>query len=389
MLYTDNKRKMQERMKEYLKKKTINYSVFWFDLNCKLHGIKKSRIVHKLLKDVGDTDSITNYHEFANKIKKYLGKDFLTIPCYGSESLHYGHINMFYNYAGISERVNAKIFPAIEHGISVRKRDDQELRIYSNFVFQTNYKKEHIQERNTLKPVFKVGPYIHYSEKYYSEEKEKKLKRTYGRILTVFLMHSFEHYDLTTDVGIVKKIMEYGKNDYDTVMVCVYWNDVNKEVYKKFEEAGAVLVSAGYREDSKFMPRLKTILSISDTIVSNGIGTFTGYARYMNKPVEILAIDSVDKQPDMFRKYFELFPHGNLSDELERKQEEFINFYWGSKRDILSREQMKNLITLNEKIYETSKGIFDKYDSTIELMLESDNLLRAEEKELLIESIKR
>ena len=71
---------------------------------------------------------------------------------------------------------------------------------------------------------------------------------------------------------------------YDTVMVSVYWNDVESKLYGMFEKCGAILVSSGFRGDKAFISRLKTLISLSDCVCGNAFGTHIGYAMYLNKP---------------------------------------------------------------------------------------------------------
>lgn len=373
-------------VKEIIKKNTVEKNIYCLDLIYKIRNRDRNNRVESLLRSVQGIDSILEFDKFKEAVIPYLKKDFLSYSHYGNESMHYGHLNSLYDYAEIQEPVNTKVLPCMEHGITLtmrRCREDEELRIFHNFVYQSKYKMDKIHKRNPWKPVFCIGPYIHYAQKYYDEEKESVLKKKLGKVLTVFLMHGLETYDNHYDnTFLVDYIMDYAKDKFDTVMVCVYWGDVQIPIYQHFKERGAMLVSAGYREDCNFMRRQKTILSLTDQVICNGVGAFTGYSYYMKKPLvmmdfrvealqgeegkeRLVDFDEESKEYDLF---IEAFSSVTPTDEQREKQRELIEFYWGTQNR--SKGEIRDLLSLSKKILTRSKYTFDRFDEVVQYYYE-------------------
>lgn len=56
--------------------------------------------------------------------------------------------------------------------------------------------------------------------------------------------------------------------------------------------------------------------------------------------------------------------------------------------DTLSKEKMKNLISLSKKILKNNKGQFAKFDSTIQELLENDKDYLNEEEKVVVPGCK-
>lgn len=98
--------------------------------------------------------------------------------------------------------------------------------------------------------------------------------------------HSTECTDLIyKDVEFVDRVLKKYKKKFDTIQACMYWADINSSIYDYLVEKGIHVVCAGYRFDSMFNSRLKTIFQLSDAIACGEAGSYIGYALYYDLPV--------------------------------------------------------------------------------------------------------
>lgn len=370
---------------QYLNKmKDITYkkNIYINDYIIRISQFMKNIAIEKEVNRFKSIDSIESIQELETEVNRVIkSKMLLYNSCFARESLLYGHIDSLYHYAGLGN-YNPIYLPKVEHGVnftetSMARRD---LRICPNLVFQGEYKKKMIHSLSPLTPVFSVGPYIHYASHYYSKSLIEKIKKQYGKTLLVFPPHSYEKssmdYDMKNFVDYVMK--KYG-NSYKTILVSSYWLNLNSPIYKMFTAKGAKVVSAGARFDPNFIRRLKTIISISDKVVCNDIGTHIGYSVYMGKPVEIIKtkIEKKDatvfssKETSTYSKNYELFydafgEHGSHSENLQK--ELYIKF-WGGNDIIRTPEEIVNIVKISEKILKYSNGNINQYHTSVKKLL--------------------
>lgn len=149
-----------------------------------------------------------------------------------------------------------------------------------------------------------LGPYISYVKSLYSYEKLERMKKKLGRTLLVFPLHSvddkeYTEYDIDEFIREVDAIKD--QYCYDTVMVCMYWRDIHTNTFIPYKKKGWKIVTAGHRLDSNFLRRLRSIILLSDMVVTNGVGTHVGYAVCLNKPVYIMDLPSYSTTIDVIR----------------------------------------------------------------------------------------
>lgn len=373
----------------WLKNKTIHRKIYWFDLLCKVKGYKSERLTKKIVKTLKDIDPIQDYENFSEKIWPLLqSKQYLAYASCGAESLHYGHLNALYEYAGADKKVNPMIFPAMEHAVAyghIKRRNEEEIKRNLSFIYQSRYRKAEIHAVNKWKPVFCIGPYIHYAKSYYNEEELKNLKRKYGKVLTVFAAHNREDQTLEyNDQELVDFVMDYAKeNSYDTVLVSVYFADVDKAIYKNFQERGAVLISAGFREDFRFINRLKSIFLLSDMVMANNVGSPIGFCYYLNIPYMMVA--KLAKRPNdeiLFQTPISVENHmisrkklSYLStlEKMSKEEKEVYNelyLYFSGERELTkSPQEIRAMIDVMNLMMKRTKGIYVNYDKAVQELL--------------------
>jgi len=164
----------------------------------------------------------------------------------------------------------------------------QKHNIYSfvkNIITFSRYR-ENILKRNVFdKNIVCVGPYILHVDSLLSSYDLLKLKRKLGRVLTVFPSHSIE--SITSQYSVQEFCDEIEKVrssfQFDSVIICLYWKDIQIGLSKEYVERGYKVTTAGYKYDFYFLNRLKSIILLSDFTMSNNIGTHIGYCICLKK----------------------------------------------------------------------------------------------------------
>lgn len=144
-------------------------------------------------------------------------------------------------------------------------------------------RKEHVEAVIKDKDIYPIGPYIHYAPDYYDEERLAAEKKRLGRTLLVFFSHSGTGESVTFDLdALIEKINSIRK-DFQTVVISLFWSDINSEIEKRLKDEGYLIFSSGHRYDYYFLSRQKTMIKLADMTMSNSISTHIAYCSYLNK----------------------------------------------------------------------------------------------------------
>lgn len=370
----------------------------------KLKDLKKNKNVNYIVGTSESIDPIQDYPIF----KKFVIKDVkyyhdkmveqtrkrfgIDRSEFGSEGLFYGHRKAFFDYAGVNNNKSRFLFPCFEHGVDFRIRDKLLLRDpkrYENHSFVTisHYKNAMLHAALPYSPVYNIGPYLLYAEPYYTSEKLKELKEKFGKTALLFPGHSYEGSTVTLDEDkFVDDVMNRFKNDYDTILISVYWNDVDKPIYDKFEAAGAKLVSSGFRGDQNFSRRQRAIIELADVVASNMEGTYIGYAIALKKPffmfntrarlhdTDWIGTEEEEREYEktidgMFNAFTpnpeatntDIINGSAFTEEQKQMQHDFYTRFYGTPELFRTKEQARTIISLSEKLVKaggaTVKGI--------------------------------
>ena len=390
---------------QLLKKNLIHKNIYISDFFTRVKGIKQNAVVNSLQEKVKDIDSIKDYSKFAQVIRECVPKgSALTIRCYGGESLLYGHLHALYKYAGIDTKPNIRAFAKLEHGIDsyASKCSPEDINFVENYIFQGSYKKEQIHSLNPYRPVFTIGPYINYAQEIYTQQEMVRLKERFGKTLLVFPFHCYEFskgfYD---DKKFVSYVMNDLAKDFDTVLISVYWNDVDDPIYSKFKIMGAKLVSSGFRGDPNFINRQKTIFQLSDAVCGNSFGTQIGYAMCLDKPYMYIDtglsyIDKMHRRTEVelaHHQSFDLSLRQAVSDfvpansETIKKRECLYSKYWGGNSELKTQSEIRAILNLGQYIFDKSHGTQSKFDAIVKEILNKPELISEKMYEQLIKSL--
>lgn len=350
---------------------------------------KNNDIIREKVEECFNIDSILNFQEFKDLVMSWkLEPDFMNsvneYKCVGSESLFYGQLKALCDYSGVSYKNSSLLIPKAEHGPDFweRERGLVNGECDFNYLFQGDYKVEAIHRMNPYTPVYVIGPYVYYAQDYYTEEKFSELKRKLGKTLLVFPFHSYETRTLTyNSEQLVDDIMDNIAKDFDTVMVSIYWNDVDSELCNLFKKRGAILVSNGFRCDDNFIRRLKAIIQLSDATIGNDLGSHIGYSVCLGKPHIFLnnhkcKVVSEDEEMKLTNlddnkknKNFEIacdeFSLNKYYNHSNADNSQFYNKFWGGKKYIKSKEQIKAIFDISKNILDNSMGFRQNFDKSV------------------------
>lgn len=220
------------------------------------------------------------------------------------------------------------------------------------------------------RPIFKIGPYINYSEDYIHEFWNEMITSIFGKVLLVMPGHTSNKS--TYSEGVIKSLIDYIDNikrKYDTIILAGFHDDIHKGNCKLYQDEGWIVVSSGHVNNEFFYNRLKTIINLSDYVISNKVGTHIGYCAFLNKPITLfknsntkITFDSSvkdDKNKENFNNidinfrreeevFYELFKGYNK--EITSNQYNVCNIYYGFK-EIKTKEEMKFILEFSKEMY--------------------------------------
>ncbi len=223
-------------------------------------------------------------------------------------------------------------------------------------------RKKHIEAAIKDKEVIPIGPYIHYAPDYYDDKRFAEEKNKLGKILLVFFSHSGTGESVSFDLDYLIEKINSIRKDFQTVVISIFWSDINDEVEKRLKDEGYLIFSSGHRYDYYFLSRLKTMIKLADATMSNFASTHIAYCSCLNKPhwivrqeIEVKALNSTGaanvaidemmaKDPYNQREQEELYnAFADYSPILTDKQKTVCEKYFGLSYS-RSVEEMKEII---------------------------------------------
>lgn len=201
-----------------------------------------------------------------------------------AENKLYGLCESLIEYAGRDMEIYEA--PAVTHGYVCAEYVIE--RLFPNIIEPGYVNRENIHKKIKDCLHISAGPFFHYAQSFYSESEIVEKKRKQGRNLTAIPLHSLPYivfgYDETEFVEIVLKEAK----KFDSLTLCAHYNDYNTDTVRMLKANGAKIVSAGFINDPSFVKRLKTIMLLSDAVITNGMGSQTNYALSVDRPVKVI-----------------------------------------------------------------------------------------------------
>lgn len=201
-----------------------------------------------------------------------------------------GDIQLYGFYHVLLQYIDKKGLPyniAQEHGFIFSSFVHKHFTFADTILTFSDYREKYISNEYPLKHILKVGPYIHYAKELLAEYEYRDLKEKNGKILLVFPFHSIDGVFSDFDSNEFIEIIEQKRKGFDTVFVCLYFKDIQLGRAKAYADKGYAVITAGHINDAFFLSRLKSIIQLSDYIISNGVGSHIAYGLYLNKKVQL------------------------------------------------------------------------------------------------------
>lgn len=300
------------------------------------------------------TKSIYQIHELAKDIPLTIAYNLKFER--NNSNLFYSHARILKKFAGVDQRY--KLPYAIEHGTFLNNHV-WEVDIHSDtpgIITFSDYRKQ-VLSGATEKPVVTIGPYIHYAESFLKPEELTLEKSKLGKTFLVFPSHSTHYLNVSFDYQRdIDYILELGK-EYNTIMICLYWKDILAGKAEYYKNEKFKLVTAGHIFDPLFLPRLKSIIQLSDFTMSNSTGTQIGYCIFLGKPHFVYIIDIAIETSGGVKRHWENPNHeykGNsrklvidsfskFQDSIDSEQKKVVEYIWGTNH-IKTKEEMFDIL---------------------------------------------
>lgn len=305
----------------------------------------------------------------------------------GGEGNFYGNLDALLKYAQY-DNFDKVYAPNVSHnaGVPIKRTET----MYSSAaVFSGIYYKERIHQWRPYIPVFTVGPYIQYVNGIYTKEKVESLKKKNGKTLTVFLPHSIEYVGRNyKKEEFIDDVLKLYQNQFDTFILCVYWADILEPVCNYALSKKMKIVSAGYRFDSMFDRRLRSIFDLSDAIIGGDFGTHFVYAFQLgikaarinisnNQTIIDDEISDIAERQVQFDEYYRdyqkgFFEYYDSEFKCTSKQREWLNPYagFGVKRSV---NYMHNIFDISQDILIECEGNLDDYPEAVKRVYKQYN----------------
>ena len=226
----------------------------------------------------------------------------------------------------------------------IKSRKVKKYYLEHGLLVQSPYRKEVLERKFKSKKIIEIGSYINYAEDYYSEEKMKVLKEKFGKTLVVFPSHSTSEITSEYDKeNLIKEILSiklrYG---FKTIIVCLFYKDVQRNENTEYEKNNFLVVTAGNRFDDNFLSRLKSIIKLSDMTMSNNVGSHIGYCLALGKAHYIYKQEIEVKSTEQL-KSFEEWKNRFSKEEWETLYKERSEIYNAFKEysEAINTEQFK------------------------------------------------
>lgn len=271
----------------------------------------------------------------------------------------YGHAHTLKNFLNIPQSYQFKFI--MEHGLYLNEQVDQidnETNLPA-FLTYSNYRKEVLKKYR--KHAFSIGPFIHYAKNILSEREIKLEKKRLGNSLLFFPAHSTPIIGMEFDAKkLCKRIKSLAKY-CDSIRICLYWKDILMGRDKIYRDFGFECVTAGHMLDPNFLPRLKSLISISDLTASNIISSQTGFSIHLGKP-HIVIMDQLNlittqnwknRINEIFasKGYIEMFSEFSKPNyKITQKQRDLVKKYWGT-HNIKTRGELAKIVKETENYY--------------------------------------
>ena len=138
----------------------------------------------------------------------------------------------------------------------------------------------------------------------------------------------------------------------------MYFVDIYRGLHIRYEQKGWKIVTAGKRTNCDFFDILKTLLSISDAVISQGFTSALAYAACMNIPINLwretaqlcghsLSHERAEGNTLDEDKFEDMFSEFDM--EVSEAKKKYIDYLWGAS-GVLEPSVLNNILELAAKL---------------------------------------
>jgi hypothetical protein len=192
-----------------------------------------------------------------------------------NSSHHYGHDVQLKRHAGLP-LIGAPLPWLLEHGLKVSPTAtfERPRRWTRGYLCMGPRRAGWLQERFGV-PAVPIGPWVAYARPVLPEPEIQLLRRRLGPTLLVVLAHSWDQVERSLNPrASIEAVADVARSrGYASVIWLRHWKD------PQFEGLPPEWIVAcnGHRSNPWFLDAMRTLLELSDGLVSNAFGTHLGY----------------------------------------------------------------------------------------------------------------
>ncbi len=207
-----------------------------------------------------------------------------------NSSHHYGHDVQLKRHAGLP-LIGAPLPWFLEHGLKVSRTATFESprRWSRGYLCMGERRAAWLQERFAL-PAVPIGPWVAYARPLLTPPEIQSLREQLGPTLLVVLAHSWDQVerkmDLPACIEAIAAIADAG--GYGSVIWLRHWKDPQLEGLPP----AWIVACNGHRSNPWFLDAMRTLLELSDGLVSNAFGTHLGYGVALGLRIHWIAVEA-------------------------------------------------------------------------------------------------
>lgn len=287
-------------------------------------------------------------HEIVQRSKvsifdyKVLSKELAEYPYfYISDCNYYGLYHHLLSYAGLAREelsLTQKHYFYIEHGLVLGSYANRYNMGKAKLITTlSQIRKSYIDNLINGVQTYSIGPYIHYSPSLLSDEDITSLRRKLGKVLLVIPSHSIgsvtAQFDENSFISAIREKMV----GFDTVIVCLYWKDIENGVDAIYLKEGFKVSTAGHRDDLNFLSRLKSLFLLASEVFTNNLGTHIAYGLHIGVPLSLYRQEISYKEIQYFKSNHDILKNDkNVSSAQSARKEIEVALAAGD-RTVLNR----------------------------------------------------
>lgn len=205
-----------------------------------------------------------------------------------SQNGFYGLGRMLARYSRMPDELVDQF--VVEHGIPPHPGSSMwstDLQADARLVLCSHPLRAKLYEAVTGRKALAIGSFIHYARDLVEIGDGPTVR---SRRVLLVPIHSTHHIRSASDAEVLVARGRREMRTGDQLVALLYWKDLLQGQWREFASLGVPVVCAGHIYDPIFMGRLHRILSASDTIVSNYLGTPIHYAGHLGKAVRLVDV---------------------------------------------------------------------------------------------------